>query len=89
MAKKNGKLHLEDYVSENGENPNGMTNVGAYGTQVGTRPQDLLGRQDYNWDSGRDGPNFGPFGPDHFLSEKEKSEMYGPMPAIASRSRKK
>jgi hypothetical protein len=87
--KRKGRLHLEDYVSEDGENSNGMTNVGAYGTQVGTRPQDMMGRQEYGWGPSRDGDNFGSYGPDYFLSEKEKSEMFGGVPTFSRGSKRK
>lgn len=92
MGKRNGKLYLEDYVSENGENPNGMTNVGAYGKVVGTSPRNLLGRQDYTYGDDRDGPNFGALGADFGLSEKEKERMSGgamaDVPKAPSKKRK-
>lgn len=91
MPKKsrNNAMTFEDILAD-GENPGGMVNVGAYGCQKGTEPRDFLGRQDYSYND-RDGPNFGPLGPDFGLSDAEKKRMYGPfadVPAAPKRSRK-
>jgi hypothetical protein len=83
MPKYKGKLHLEDYVSEKGENSSGYTAVGAFGDQVGTEPRNLLGRQQYAYGGNRDGEHFAPFGPDFGMTEEEKARMYGPWPVMA------
>lgn len=91
MSKKT--LHFEDIIAD-GENPAGVTNVNVNTDQVGTRPQDFMGRQQWNWGGERDGEKFAPYGNDHFMTEEEKDARYGssiptPNPPTAGKRRSK
>lgn len=88
--KKDGCLDWEGMIAD-GENPAGIVNVNVNRDQIGVRPRDFLGPQQFSWGGERDGDRFKPYGPFYADGGEEGGEggPFAAMPASPRRTRKR
>lgn len=88
--KKDGCLDWEGMIAD-GENERGIVDININSNQVGVRPRDLIGPQQFSWGPDLNGDRFKAFGNSYADGGEEGGEggPFAAMPVSPRRTRKR